>query len=124
MGLSREEKEKVDNYTFSYQETYRRIAEFYKTLATDWHIMTVAEKSKYRFYPSVDITLTFPYINSLPDESDDLFFVLGVAHLIRSSQKNDKMLEFAYHIKDEHGIKLGMYAEYLIKQFQIIDSFI
>jgi hypothetical protein len=124
MALSKEEKEKVDNFTFSYQETYRRIAEFYKSLAADWQVMTMAEKSKYSFYPQVDISLTTPFINSLPDESDDIFYVLGIAHLIRSSQKNDKMLEFAYHMEDEHSIKLGMYAEYLIKQFQIIDSFI
>ena len=122
MALSNEEKEKVDNFTFSYQETYRRIIEFYKTFAADWQVMTVTEKTKYSFYPHVDISLTFPYITSLPDESDDLFFVLGVAHLVRSSKTSDKLLEFAYHLKDEHGIKLGMYAEHLIKHFQIIDT--
>ena len=117
MALSKEEKENVDNFTFSFQETYRRIAKFYKTLATNWQVMTVTEKTKYSFYPHVNISLTFPYITSLPDESDDLFFVLGVAHLVRSSQSRDKLLEFAYHFKDENGIKLGMYAEYLIIQF-------
>jgi hypothetical protein len=123
MALSNEEQEKVDNFTFSYQETYRRIAVFYKTLAADWQVMTVVEKSKYSFYPQVDISLTTPYINSLPDESDDLFFVLDVAQLVKSSKERDKLLEFAYHIKDVHGIKLGMYAEYLLKQFEILNSF-
>ena len=123
MALSIEEQEKVNNFTFSYQEVYRRIVKFYKTLAADWLLMNVAEKSKYSFYPTVDITLTFPYINSLPDESDDLFFVLGVAHLVKSSKDLDTLLEFAYHLKDEHGIKLGMYAEYLLRQFEIVASF-
>jgi len=123
MALLQNDQEKVDKFTFSYEESYLRIVKFYKKLAADWQIMTLEEKQKLQFYPRVNISLTTPYINSLPDESCNIFFVLAVAQLIRSSKKNEKQLEFAYHIKDEYGIKLGMYAEYLLKQFQIIDSF-
>ena len=124
MGLSStKEQEKVDNFTFSHQEAYCRIVKFYKQYLADWQNMSTEEKTKRLSNRGFDVSLSSTFINCLPVESDDLFFVLEIAHLIRSSQVNDKMLEFAYHIEDEHGIKLGMYAEYLIKQFQIIDSY-
>ena len=123
MALSIEEQEKVNNYTFSYELVYQRIVKFYKTIAADWQFLSVTERIKYSPDPNVDITLTFAYINSLPDESDDLFFVLDFVHLVKSSKDTEKLLEFAYHIKDENGIKLGMYAEYLLRQFEIVASF-
>jgi hypothetical protein len=118
MAIFLKDQEKVDKFTFSYQETYSRIAKYYKDYVIAWNNMSPSEKANCH-----DVSLTTSYINSLPDESDDLFFVLEVAQLVRSSHKADKLLEFAYHITDKHSIKLGMYAEYLLKQFQIINSF-
>ncbi|MEI6752819.1 MAG: hypothetical protein WCK78_06600 [Paludibacter sp.] len=113
------EQEKVDNFTFSYQEVYRRIVKFYKQYWADWQSMSSVEKSICLSNGGCDFSLSTAFINDLADESDDLFYVLEIVGLVRSSKRNDR-LESGFHMKDEHGIKLGMYAEYLLKQFEII----
>lgn len=123
MALSQLEQEKVDQFTFSYLETYRRMVKFYKDYLNEWQNLSNDERTQRLGSRGFDVNQSAPFILALPDESNDLLYVLEIAQLVRSSNYKEKCLEFAYHKVDEYGIKLGMYAEYLLKQFEILKGF-
>lgn len=120
---SQQEQEKVSNFTFSFQETYRRMVKFYKAYLNEWQNLSNEERTQRLGSRGYDVNQSAPFILALPDESNDLLYVLEIARLVRSSKYDEKCLEFAYHKEDEYGIKLGMYAEYLLKQFEILKDF-
>ncbi len=107
MGLHQEELDKAKG--LSDDELYSRIRTFYIQFSNEWNNKILQEKSNFIFGNGrtcrvevvdacTDVMKQFPKKATIQKKKD-----LGKAVLMGN-------LEFAFHNLDEHGIKMGAYA--------------
>jgi len=114
MGLETGDLQKVQN--LSYDEAYMKIRNYYSNFMKKWNKLSESEKKEYIFgngrKGSVD------YVN----KSSTFLLTLQIIPSLKDTielAKNVifKSLEYSYHDEDEHGIKMGAYAHYIINIF-------
>lgn len=114
MGLNSGDLEKVQN--LNHDEAYQRIKAYYSNFIKKWNKMTNSEKSEYIFgngtKSSVDyVDKSSIYIENLT-KSQSIDDTIDLAKNIIY-----KNLEYSYHDEDNHGIKMGAYAHFIINTF-------
>lgn len=114
MKITPQELQKVQNLTFD--ETYFRIKSYYSKFIVGWYNLTYSQKENYIFgnnrQSDIDYVdkskITIDSLTNNPSLTDAI-------ELARSVIYRD--LEYSYHDIDNHDIKMGVYAHYIINSF-------